>query len=253
MPALPGRNRRARAAGDRVQHGGSRRHDGAHPYAGDRGAAQDPAGTARRRLLPRKRWSRRPKKNFIASCGPYGVTPRGEDNGRECSDDSHPYIHVDRTQCILCSRCVRICEELQGQSVWKLWNRGAESRIVPDLGGTLMESTCASCGACVDTCPTGALEDKALLPVAPPLQWTRTTCPYCGTGCELNVGTSQGHDAESQAGPRRPGQQRSPVLQGALCLRLRVMRRTASHVPCCAATALGKRFPGTKLSPRQWT
>ncbi|HEX5885394.1 MAG TPA: formate dehydrogenase subunit alpha [Pyrinomonadaceae bacterium] len=105
-------------------------------------------------------------------------------------DDSHPYIHVDMSKCITCYRCVRICEEVQGQFVWQILNRGHETRIVPDSGTTLGESSCVSCGACVDTCPSGALEDKSLLKEKP-ATWTRTTCPYCGTGCEINVGTYQ--------------------------------------------------------------
>lgn len=106
-------------------------------------------------------------------------------------DDSHPYIHVDMSKCITCLRCVRICEEVQGQNVWKVLNRGHDTRIVPDSGTTLGESSCVSCGACVDTCPSGALEDKSLLEHPTPKTWTRTTCPYCGTGCELSVGTNQ--------------------------------------------------------------
>lgn len=106
-------------------------------------------------------------------------------------DDSHPYIHVDMSKCITCYRCVRICEEVQGQFVWQVINRGHETHIVPDSGTTLGASSCVSCGACVDTCPSGALEDKGKLEHRNPTHWTRTTCPYCGTGCELNVGTNQ--------------------------------------------------------------
>jgi len=103
-------------------------------------------------------------------------------------DDSNPYIHIDMSQCVYCYRCVRICEEVQGQFAWKIWNRGDLTRIIPDSGTTLMESSCVSCGACVDTCPTGALEDKTVLRDGVPSSWTRTICPYCATGCELNVG-----------------------------------------------------------------
>ena len=110
----------------------------------------------------------------------------------DLADDSHPYIGVDMSQCVSCYRCVRICEELQGQFVWQIWNRGAATLIRPDSGTTLMESSCVGCGACVDTCPTGALEDKPLLTHGHPASWTRTTCAYCGTGCEMNVGARDG-------------------------------------------------------------
>ena len=95
------------------------------------------------------------------------------------------------SKCITCYRCVRICEEVQGQFVWQILNRGHETRIVPDSGAALGESSCVSCGACVDTCPSVALEDKSILEREKSTNWTRTTCPYCGTDCELNVGTHQ--------------------------------------------------------------
>jgi formate dehydrogenase major subunit len=110
----------------------------------------------------------------------------------ELVDASNPYIHVDMSRCIYCYRCVRICNEVQGQFVWQVWNRGDATRILPDSGSTLRESSCVSCGACVDTCPTGALEDKSVLSVGAPTSLTRTTCAYCGTGCEMNVGTQDG-------------------------------------------------------------
>jgi formate dehydrogenase major subunit len=120
------------------------------------------------------------------------------DRAAECvpnlarTDRSHPYIAVDMARCIDCYRCVRICAEVQGQFVWHVRERGLKTAIEPD-GPTLLQSSCVSCGACVDACPTGALEDKLVSPLAEPSQWTRTTCPYCGVGCELNVGTRDGN------------------------------------------------------------
>ena len=134
-------------------------------------------------------------KPFYEQARQYGLT-EGNFSGSHQShlvDDSHPYIHVDMSKCITCYRCVRICDEVQGQFVWQVLNRGHETRIVPDSGTTLGESSCVSCGACVDTCPSGALEDKSTLERQKPTNWTRTTCAYCGTGCELNVGTNQNH------------------------------------------------------------
>jgi formate dehydrogenase major subunit len=104
-------------------------------------------------------------------------------------DDSHPAIVVDLTRCVSCWRCVRICEEVQGQFVWRLAGRGDETHVVPDSGGPLGASSCVSCGACVDTCPSGALEDRSVLDLGRPERWTRTVCPYCGVGCELLVGS----------------------------------------------------------------
>ena len=135
-----------------------------------------------------------PGKEFHRQALHYGLSQADFDGQHhaELVDDSHPYIHVDMSQCILCYRCVRICEEVQGQFVWEVVNRGHETRIVPNSQSNLRESSCVSCGACVDTCPTGALEDKSVLARGAPTDWTKTTCPYCGTGCEMNVGTNEG-------------------------------------------------------------
>jgi formate dehydrogenase major subunit len=141
---------------------------------------------------PADAFLRFPDKEFHLSATKYGLSESDFDGSHhlELLDDSHPYIHVDMSQCILCYRCVRICEEVQGQFVWQVLNRGHETQIVPDSGTTLAQSSCVSCGACVDTCPTGALEDKSILQRGVVTEWTRTTCPYCGTGCEMNVGTT---------------------------------------------------------------
>ena len=128
-------------------------------------------------------------------------------------DDSHPYIRVDMSRCIDCYRCVRICAEVQGQFVWQVWNRGAQTRIMPDSGTNLRDSSCVSCGACVDTCPTGALEDKTILTDGTPESWTKTTCVYCGTGCEMNAGVRNGAIVTI-----RPALD-APVSRGHLCVK----------------------------------
>jgi formate dehydrogenase major subunit len=159
--------------------------------------------------------SKAPEKPFYRYALQYDLT-ESDFNGSHLThllDDSHPYIHVDMSQCILCYRCVRICDEVQGQFVWQVVNRGHETRIVPDSGTTLWESSCVSCGACVDTCPSGALEDQSFLANKPPTTWTRTTCPYCGTGCEMSVGTSQ-----NQIVSIKPLLE-APVSQGHLCVK----------------------------------
>jgi len=140
---------------------------------------------------PGEAFERSSKKSFYRQAAQYGLSERDFNGWNEPNlvDDSHPYIHVDMSKCLRCYRCVRICEEVQGQFVWQILNRGHDTRIIPDSGTTLGESSCVSCGACVDTCPSGALEDKSTFEHEKPTNWTRTTCPYCGTGCELNVGT----------------------------------------------------------------
>ncbi|HTR50296.1 MAG TPA: formate dehydrogenase subunit alpha [Kofleriaceae bacterium] len=137
----------------------------------------------------------------------YGVAPRGapaviasreslpagtavERRGSVASvDDSHPYLRVDMAKCIDCFLCERICHELQGQDVWHAVERDGRLRLVADTDVPLGHSSCVACGACADACPTGAIEDRSLLALGRPERFTRTTCPYCGVGCELEVGT----------------------------------------------------------------
>ena len=127
-------------------------------------------------------------------------------------DVTHPYLYADLSQCITCYRCVRICDEVQGQFVWRAWNRGDHTRIAPETPA-LLTSQCVSCGACADTCPTGAIEDQSVLRLGRPVKWTRTTCPYCGTGCEMNVGTREGRIV--QVKPVLD----APVSKGHLCVK----------------------------------
>jgi formate dehydrogenase major subunit len=154
-----------------------------------------------------------PDKPFHRVLRAYGVV--GEPGGgaeADREDHTHPYLTVDMSRCIDCYRCVRICNDVQGQRVWHVRERGLETRIVPD-GPSLRESSCVACGACVDTCPTGALEDAGVSALTVPSAWTRTTCPYCGVGCEMDVGTR-----ESRIVSIRPVLD-APVNKGHLCVK----------------------------------
>jgi formate dehydrogenase major subunit len=163
---------------------------------------------------PRDAVTRFPDKEFHRYLRDYGLEAEcANTRGTALLDNSHPYLHVDMSQCIYCYRCVRICDEVQGQFVWQVWNRGDQTRIRPDSGTTLFESSCVSCGACADTCPTGALEDKSVLANGVPTAWIKTTCPYCGTGCEMNVGVRE--DRIVQIKPALE----APVSRGHLCVK----------------------------------
>ncbi len=140
------------------------------------------------RHYPRDAVERWPEKELHRWLRAYGMVDAARGEPRpDLVDDAHPYIRVDMNRCIRCYRCVRICEELQGQFSWKIWERGDHTRVIPDSGTTLLASSCVSCGACVDSCPSGALEDVSLLDGKPIDREVRTTCPYCGVGCEMRV------------------------------------------------------------------
>ena len=101
-----------------------------------------------------------------------------------------------------------------------------------DSGTTLLESSCVSCGACVDTCPTGAIEDKSRsATTAPPKKWTRTTCPYCGTGCEMHVGTRDDRIVQVKPALDAPVKQGPPLRQRAATPSTSSTRRTALREP----------------------
>ena len=82
-------------------------------------------------------------------------------NPRVGIDASHPLFAIDHNRCVMCTRCVRVCDEIEGAHTWDVMGRGIDARVVTDLGTPWGESpTCTSCGKCVQVCPTGALFEK---------------------------------------------------------------------------------------------
>lgn len=166
------------------------------------------------REYPREYVDVLPEKPFHQWLRDYGLADETSPsrNGKMV-DATNPYFQFDRRACIECYRCVRACSELQCTRVWQIVERGMSVHIEPDSFGSLAESSCKSCGACVDACPTGALVDKTRLEEGLATDWTRTTCPYCGVGCELNVGTRDGRIVQV-----RPVFE-APVSRGHLCVK----------------------------------
>ena len=104
-------------------------------------------------------------------------------------DDSNPFFERDLERCILCGKCVRVCDEVQGRSAIHFAYRGLETKIATVLDLPLQQSVCESCGQCVAKCPTGALRSKISLQVGLPTGETKTVCSYCGVGCGLMLQT----------------------------------------------------------------
>ncbi|MET0745785.1 MAG: formate dehydrogenase subunit alpha [Microvirga sp.] len=102
------------------------------------------------------------------------------------TDESNPYFTFEDSKCIVCSRCVRACEEVQGTFALTIQGRGFESRVVP--GPTdFFGSECVSCGACVQACPTATLTEKLVIDYGQPEHSKVTTCAYCGVGCSFKA------------------------------------------------------------------
>ncbi|SHJ14831.1 formate dehydrogenase subunit alpha [Wenxinia saemankumensis] len=103
-------------------------------------------------------------------------------------DESNPYFAYDPAKCIVCSKCVRACEEVQGTFALTVEGRGFESRIsFGARGDDAMHSDCVSCGACVQACPTAALQEKSVAEFGTPDRKVVTTCAYCGVGCSFEA------------------------------------------------------------------
>ncbi len=112
----------------------------------------------------------------------------GENHTKQEKDESNPYFTFDPSKCIVCSRCVRACEEVQGTFALTIQGRGFESKVSPGTSlDDFMSSECVSCGACVQACPTATLSEKSLIEIGQPEHSVVTTCAYCGVGCSFKA------------------------------------------------------------------
>ncbi|HLJ65029.1 MAG TPA: formate dehydrogenase subunit alpha [Stellaceae bacterium] len=102
-------------------------------------------------------------------------------------DESNPYFTFDPAKCIVCSRCVRACDEVQGTFALTIDGRGFASAVSPGQSEPFLESECVSCGACVQACPTATLTEKSVIEIGQPEHSVVTTCAYCGVGCNFKA------------------------------------------------------------------
>ncbi len=102
-------------------------------------------------------------------------------------DTSNPYFTYDPSKCIVCSRCVRACEEVQGTFALTIAGRGFGSVVSPGMEESFLDSECVSCGACVQACPTATLTEKSVIDIGTPEHSVVTTCAYCGVGCSFKA------------------------------------------------------------------
>ncbi len=111
----------------------------------------------------------------------------GENHLDVPKDKSNPYFTFDPSKCIVCSRCVRACEEVQGTFALTIQGRGFESKVSPSQNQPFLDSECVSCGACVQACPTATLTENSLIEQGQPEHTAITTCAYCGVGCSFRA------------------------------------------------------------------
>jgi len=138
-------------------------------------------------------------------------------------DASNPYFNFNPELCIVCSRCVRACDETQGTLALTVSGRGLASQIAASQSERFIDSECVSCGACVEACPTAALSEKTLLGKPAPSQAVTTTCAYCGVGCSLKAEVANGEVVRMV--PNRQGH----ANQGHACVKGRFAYTYATH------------------------
>ena len=112
---------------------------------------------------------------------------QGENHLDSEKDNSNPYFSFDPSKCIVCSRCVRACEEVQGTFALTIDGRGFDSKVAAGQNEDFMDSECVSCGACVQACPTSTLMEKSIIEMGQPEHSVVTTCAYCGVGCSFKA------------------------------------------------------------------
>lgn len=188
----------------------------------------------------------------------YGATldwPRLESHRRGRPIDDNPFVAFIPERCILCAKCTRYCEEIEAVNAIALANRGSQTTISTAEGITLLDSSCELCGGCIDVCPTGAMTEQIRLDDDPApassLEKVRTTCNYCGVGCQLDLNVRR--DAETPHGrivkvtAPPPG---TTTNDGNLCVKGRFGFEFVTH-PERLTTPLIRDASGT-LQPATW-
>jgi formate dehydrogenase major subunit/formate dehydrogenase alpha subunit len=128
--------------------------------------------------------------------------------------DPNPFLRIDINQCILCTHCVRACQEVQGRFVWGVGYRGRSTRIIAGLDQSLLDARCESCGACAAYCPTDAITDRVSFGLGKPEKLVTTTCGYCGVGCQFDLNLKGDRIQSVTSNPEAPVNGMSLCVKG---------------------------------------
>lgn len=169
--------------------------------------------------------------------------PEGKNHLDTKKDLSHPYMTSDLSKCINCSRCVRACDEVQGEFVLSMAGRGFDAHIVKGINNDFFGSDCVSCGACAQACPTSAISDVFESKSVVADKKVRTVCTYCGVGCNLEVAVVNGKVKSIQA------PYTAEVNQGHTCLKGRFAFSFYNHADRVKTPLIRK---NGKLEPATW-
>ncbi len=151
-------------------------------------------------------------------CYLYGISESDYQGERKnyALDESNPFFIRDMNKCILCGLCVRVCHEVNGAGAIDFTNRGFDTKVTPAFDDSLEESPCVFCGMCVDVCPVGALTPKQSIRQgrAWELNMVRTTCPFCGTGCGLELYVKDNKVVKVKGDPLSPASRGQTCVKG---------------------------------------